>query len=89
MSPLKAELSEAEHRFDPTVHRLHDALAVAGCLSSFFTIAFLPSPPQRHIGGSPANVGQFPRAVLADAGYRSEENLQRLEASCEPAVERT
>jgi len=28
-----------------------------------------------------ANVGQFPQAVLADAGYRSEENLQRLEAS--------
>lgn len=27
------------------------------------------------------NVGQFPRAVLADAGYRSEENLQSLEAS--------
>jgi hypothetical protein len=26
-----------------------------------------------------ANVGQFPQAVLA--GYRSEENLQRLEAS--------
>jgi transposase len=28
-----------------------------------------------------ANVGQFPRAVLADAGYRSEENLQSLETS--------
>lgn len=28
-----------------------------------------------------ANVGQFPQAVLADAGYRSEENLQSLEAS--------
>jgi transposase len=28
-----------------------------------------------------ANVGQLPRAVLADAGYRSEENLQNLEAS--------
>ena len=28
-----------------------------------------------------ANVSQFPRAVLADAGYRSEENLQMLEAS--------
>jgi len=27
-----------------------------------------------------ANVGQLPEAVLADAGYRSEENLQRLEA---------
>jgi len=28
-----------------------------------------------------ANVGELPRAVLADAGYRSEENLQSLEAS--------
>ena len=28
-----------------------------------------------------ANIGQFPQAVLADAGYRSEENLQSLEAS--------
>jgi transposase len=28
-----------------------------------------------------ANVGQLPQAVLADAGYRSEENLQGLEAS--------
>jgi transposase len=28
-----------------------------------------------------ANVGQFPQAVLADAGYRSEENLQKLEVS--------
>lgn len=28
-----------------------------------------------------SNVGQFPQAVLADAGYRSEENLQRLESS--------
>ena len=28
-----------------------------------------------------ANVGQLPGAVLADAGYRSEENLQKLEAS--------
>lgn len=27
------------------------------------------------------NVGQHPQAVLADAGYRSEENLQSLEAS--------
>lgn len=27
------------------------------------------------------NVGQLPEAVLADAGYRSEENLQSLEAS--------
>jgi transposase len=27
-----------------------------------------------------ANVGEFPQAVLADAGYRSEENLQGLEA---------
>ena len=27
------------------------------------------------------NVGKFPQAVLADAGYRSEENLQKLEAS--------
>jgi transposase len=27
-----------------------------------------------------ANVGQLPQAVLADAGYRSEENLQNLEA---------
>jgi transposase len=27
-----------------------------------------------------ANVGQLPQAVLADAGYRSEENLQSLEA---------
>lgn len=28
-----------------------------------------------------SNVGEFPQAVLADAGYRSEENLQRLESS--------
>lgn len=28
-----------------------------------------------------ANVGQLPGAVLADAGYRSEDNLQKLEAS--------
>jgi IS5 family transposase len=27
-----------------------------------------------------ANVGEFPQVVLADAGYRSEENLQGLEA---------
>jgi IS5 family transposase len=27
-----------------------------------------------------SNVGQLPQAVLADAGYRSEENLQGLEA---------
>jgi len=28
-----------------------------------------------------SNIGQFPPSVLADAGYRSEENFQKLEAS--------